>query len=293
MKRASGSRFELAQWRFVIPESSSSQSAYLRDRLAAEIVAALEGKRGLAFRRSRHATTWKVPTTGSGGEATNIFVKKLDSARGLIGRAKAKSRAKRSEHVRRISGDLRRHNFGVPDVLLIGENRATGDEVIVTSEAPGFMLTRWMNPVHRTELKLRRAILHQLGEEVARLHLGGYVHGDLTPYNIFATGDPPIHITFIDHEGTERTSRVSIGSARNRMRNLVQLGHFNIPGVSRTDKLRVLARYAAAIGLSGTAKRRHFVRLAKMIDRRRGRDRAIMRGASRPAIIAREDTARS
>jgi hypothetical protein len=77
------------------------------------------------------------------------------------------------------------------------------------------------------------------------------------------------------------------------VRNLVQLGHFDIPGVSRTDKLRVLASYAAAIGLSGTARRRHLIRLAKMIERRRGRDRAIMRDASRPAIIAQEDTARS
>jgi serine/threonine protein kinase len=292
MSRALARRFDAARWRFLIPESCRDQSSYVRNELAAEVVAALEGKRGMAFRRSRHATTWKVQIAGPAGESTNIFVKQLDVARGFVARAKAKSRAKRSGHVLRISDDLRRHNFGVPSVLLIGENRDTGNEVIVTSEAPGFMLTRWMNPARHIDVMLRRGILHKLGAEIARLHLSGYIHGDLTPYNIFATGADPIAIAFIDHEGTEKTSRVSINVARNRMRNLVQLGHFDIPGVSRTDKLRVFASYTAATGLSKRTGRQALLRLAKMIAQRRKRDRAIKRGATQPAIIAEEGAAR-
>jgi serine/threonine-protein kinase RIO1 len=134
--------------------------------------------------------------------------------------------------------------------------------------------------------------LRILGAEIARLHRSGYIHGDLTPYNIFATGDHPIAITFIDHEGTERTSPVSINVARSRMRNLVQLGHFDILGVSRTDKLRVFASYGAAIGLSKRAGRQSLLRLTKMIERRRKRDRAIKRDATQPAIIAKEGAAR-
>ena len=71
------------------------------------------------------------------------------------------------------------------------------------------------------------------------------------------------------------------------MRNLVQLGHFDIPGVSRTDKLRVFASYATATGFSNKPRVNRFCRLAKMIERRRKRDRAIERGATQPAIIAR------
>jgi serine/threonine protein kinase len=265
----------------------------VRKDLVENVVAALRGERGAPFRRSRHATTWKVQVAGLSGESTIIFVKQLDAARGLIAWAKTKTRPQRSVHVLRISDCLLRDNLGVPRVLLIGENRDTGNEAIVTSEAPGLMLTRWMNPSHRTDRLLRRGILHQLGSEIARLHLSGYVHGDLTPFNIFATGDQPIAISFIDHEGTERTSRLTFNVVRNRMRNLVQLGHFDIPGVSLTDKLRVFASYAAAIGLSGRGRSQALIRLTKMIERRRQRDRANKRGATQPAIIAQKGTVRS
>jgi len=292
MSRPLGSRFDVACWTFVIPESARDRSSFIRNELVENVMAALEGKRGAPFRRSRHATTWKVRIGLAAGESTNVFVKQLDAARGLIARAKARSRAKRCEHVVRITDGLRRRNFGVPSVLLIGENRDTGNEVIVMSEAPGFMLTRWMNPVHHTDVTTRRRILHRLGAEIARLHLSGYIHGDLTPYNIFAIADHPMTITFIDHEGTERTSTASINVARSRMRNLVQLGHFDIPGVSRTDKLRVFAGYATATGLSKRATRQSLLRLMKMIERRRKHDLAIQRGAPQPAIIAEEGAAR-
>ncbi|HTY56926.1 MAG TPA: hypothetical protein VMB26_17095, partial [Candidatus Binataceae bacterium] len=115
---------------------------------------------------------------------------------------------------------------------------------------------------------------------------------DLTPYNIFAAGQDQIAISFIDHEGTQKTSRVSINLARNRMRNLVQLGHFDLPGVTRTDKLRVFLSYAAVMGLSKAARRQSLRRLLKMIEQRRRHDRAIKRGAPQPAIIARGGVAR-
>jgi len=293
MSRAPEERLDVAGWRFLIPSSVGDLASYVRKDVVENVVAALEGKRGAPFRRSRHATTWKVPIAGPAGEARNIFVKRLDPARGFVARAKAKFRARRSEHVLQISADLRQQNFGVPLVLLIGENRETGDEVIVMSQAPGFMLTRWMNPAYHTNVMLRREILHQLGADIARLHLSGYIHGDLTPYNIFAAEDHPIAITFIDHEGTKRTSRVSINLARNRMRNLVQLGHFDLPGVSRTDKLRCFASYSAAAGLSRRTWRQMLMRVAKMIERRRKRDRMIKRDVSQAAIVAQEGTARS
>jgi hypothetical protein len=292
MSRIMGERIDSSGWSFIIPLSSSELSPYLRNEVVDAAVAALQGKRGAPFRRSRHATTWKVQTVGMSGEPANIFVKQLDVAHGLAARVRAAVRAKRSEHVLGISEDLRRDHLGVPEVLLIGNDPATGREVIVMNQAAGFMLTRWMNPSHRIDVILRRRILHQLGAEVARLHLSGYVHGDLTPYNIFATGEHQTVITFIDHEGTEKASRARINLARHRMRNLVQLGHFDLPGISRSDKMRVFASYAAAMSFTPRAKRQSLRGLRKMIERRRTRDRAINRFASKPAIIAEEDAAR-
>ena len=286
MSLAPAVRFDLAPWTFVIPESAREQSSSLQSGLNDDLMAALEGGLGTPFRRSRHATTWKVLIAGANGEATNVFVKQLDAPHGLVARDIAFARAKRCEHVLRICDSLRSHGFGVPSVLLTGENRDTGSEIIVTSEAPGFMVTRWMNPVYRNDVNTRRRILRRLGEEVARLHKIGYIHGDLTPYNVFATDDVPPTITFIDHEGTEKTSAASVNVARSRMRNLMQLGHFDIPGLSATDKLRVFASYAAAIGWSKRAARQALLRLAKMIERRRKRDRLIERRAPRTEIIA-------
>jgi hypothetical protein len=99
-------------------------------------------------------------------------------------------------------------------------------------------------------------------------------------------------ITFIDHEGTERISTASVNVARSRMRNLVQLGHFDIPGVSRTDKLRVFAGYATAIGLSKRGARKSLLRLTRMIERRRKRDLAIIRRTPQPSIVAQQGAAR-
>ena len=292
MTRLRGESVDRAGWRLVIPESVGTLSAWARKEIAQNALAAIAGSHGGPFRRSRHATTWKVRVAGPNGESTNVFVKQLDPPGGLAARLKAILRTKRAEHVLRISEDLRRQGFGVPEVLLIGTNHETGREVIVTTEAPGFMLTRWMNPAHRVDVKLRRTILRRLGAEIARLHLAGYIHGDLTPYNVFADGGDKTVITFIDHEGTKKTSRIRINGARNRMRNLVQLGHFDLPGVSRADKMRVFASYAAAMSLSKSSKRRCLHRLLKMIQRRRGRDRALNLVASSPTVIAGEGTVR-
>jgi hypothetical protein len=76
------------------------------------------------------------------------------------------------------------------------------------------------------------------------------------------------------------------------MRNLVQLGHSDFSGVSRTDKLRVFLSYAEVMGLSKTARRQSLRRLLKMIEQRRRRDRAIKRGTPQPAIIAEGGVAR-
>ncbi len=103
----------------------------------------------------------------------------------------------------------------------------------------------------------------------------------------------PIIITFIDNEGTERVSQINVNAARNRMRNLLQLGHFEIPGVSRTDKLRVFMSYAGAMEFSRQAKRRSLRKLVEMIVRRRERDAAIHARAIQPAIIAQDRAVRS
>ncbi len=132
--------------------------------------------------------------------------------------------------------------MGVPEILLLGAERRGGREIIVTARVDGFNLVRHLK---RAKLASRRVVLRALGAEVARLHRAGYIHGDLTPYNIFVTGLEPPQFVFIDHERTRRT--ILSRFERPRMRNLVQLGHLDVAGVTNTDRMRVWTGYCRAV----------------------------------------------
>jgi len=109
-------------------------------------------------------------------------------------------------------------------------------------------------------------VLRALGAEVARLHRAGFVHGDLTPYNIFVANGPPVRFSLIDHE---RTARPRLDWERRRLRNLVQLCRFDLEGMGRTDRLRVVDAYGRAMS---DAPRRLMRRVARMVRARRLRD---------------------
>jgi hypothetical protein len=103
---------------------------------------------------------------------------------------------------------------------------------------------------------------------VARLHRAGYIHGDLTPYNIFVVQTQPPRFIFLDHDRTRRG--FPAGRRYRQLRNLVQLGRFDLPGLSNADRLRVFRAYADGLGL----KRWHAMarRVARMLARRRRKD---------------------
>lgn len=280
MSRPAGERFRFGQWEFLVPASMSEVSPYAREYLVQTVLETFAGRNGAPFRRSRHATTWKVELESPAGGSAILFVKRLDPPRGFA-RLKHAARAYRFEHVIRISDALIREGLGAARVLLGGRSLADRAEVIVSRQLEGAMVTRMMNPRYRGPMRLRRAMLRELGAEVARFHQRGYIHGDLTPYNVFVAGERPMRFAFIDNERTWRASAFSLGVARRQMRNLVQLGHFDIPGVSRTDKMRVLAAYADAAGLERASLAR---RLAAMIERRNKRDQRRAQAAPHPML---------
>jgi len=94
------------------------------------------------------------------------------------------------------------------------------------------------------------------------------VHGDLTPFNIFFVRAEPPRFVLIDHERTRRPG--PIGRRRRALRNLVQLGRFDLPGLSATDRMRILAGYTAL--LERRDRRRLTRRVNAMLARRIRRD---------------------
>ena len=282
---SAGEHFQYAGWNFVVPGGAGEMSEYAREQLIAILLDTIAGQRGILFKRSAHATTWKVRVVNPAGASLGLFVKQLEPLHGWA-RTKRIGRESRLAHVLAISGQFTRAGFAVPRVLIMASS-PTGHEVLVTEQLPGHMLTWWMNPAHGIGSNLRRAILRALGREVARLHSQGFIHGDLTPYNVFVTSEAPVRIAFLDHERS-RHRRIGVLVERQAMRNLVQLGHYAVPGVSRTDKLRVLVSYALEMGL----QRRKTIRtMARMIQRRLEKNGAGARAVEPGAIVVEEGSA--
>lgn len=237
-----------------------------RRRLAALASAALSGSGVRRIRRSRRASTYRSELDAAGN--LEVFIKVIDAPTGLDV-VKRWLRRSPADHVADVTAALARDGFETPAILLCGADHATGREVIVTERAHGTLLTRNLR-VAQSEFPRKRAMLRRLGAAIARLHRAGYLHGDLTPYNVFVSNGDGLHFVFIDHERTRRTvlSRLE----RPRMRNLVQLGRFKLNGLSRTDRMRVWAGYTD--GMPRRRRRAALRRAVTMLALRAARDRA-------------------
>lgn len=250
-------------WTFFIPGCAARFSEPLRESLIDSALAAIDGTLATRVRRSRHAETWFEHFDGAGGP--DAYFKVLDPIRGL-NRIRWIFKRRRAAHVASVSEHLRADGLGVPEILLLGAEQRGGREMVVTERVGGFNLVRHLK---RAKLASRRVVLRALGAEVARLHRAGYIHGDLTPFNIFVTGLEPPQFVFIDHERTRRT--ILSRFERPRMRNLVQLGHIELGGVTNTDRMRVWCGYAAAF--SARRRRAQRRRVAAMLAARIADDR--------------------
>jgi hypothetical protein len=227
--------------------------------LALNTAAGMAGKR---VRRSLHADTSLVELGSQ-----DLFVKIIRPRRG-VKRLRRWIRGAAAQHVVTIAAALQRDGFKAPAPLLWGSELSGGREIIVTARARGILLPRFLREAGR-DLRRKRALLHALGAEIARLHRRGYLHGDLTPFNILCSSDDPERFILLDHERTCRTwlSRFT----RPRLRNLVQLGHFSLSGLTRTDRMRVWCTYAEVY--HGTGRWRSEVhRLRRMIQKRLAKD---------------------
>jgi hypothetical protein len=250
-------------WRLLVGDFGLTATA--REAVIVRALEASRGELGSPRRRSRHASTWPVKI-GTSLEL-QIFIKILDAPRGLEV-IKRWVRGDRADHVARITQGLSDSGFFAPPLLAYGRETASGREMMVTPRAEGEGPLRTIKVLRTMPVDRKRAVLRALGAEIARLHRCGFVHGDLTPFNIFFVRTEPPRFVFIDHERTRRAGLV--GRRRRMLRNLVQLGRFALPSISATDRMRVLFGYAAMID---RRERRALVRrVGAMLARRIRRD---------------------
>lgn len=260
-------------WRLYLLENDQA-SAIAKDLIALAREAA-SGRMGKPYHRSHHATTWRAPLGSP--IALPVFVKLIEHPRGFA-RIKQIIRGSRAAHVVRITQALSDAGFSVPPILLRGTHLERG-ELLITACAEGDGPRRTLARLASGPLANKWMFLRGLGREIARLHRCGFVHGDLTPFNLFVIRGEPPRFALIDHERTRRVSRLA--GSRTRLRNFVQLGRFALPGISRADRLRLLRGYTEM--MSPAERRALMRRAAAMLDRRIRRDHGLAAMPSQPA----------
>jgi hypothetical protein len=179
---------------------------------------------------------------------------------------KERVRGGRAANVLRMTRALQRRGFSSPRVVLQGAQAASGRTMLASMRADGVALPECVGPAPDREVRARkRALLRALGGEVARMHRAGFIHGDLTPYNVFVVQGAPPRFIFLDHDRTRHA--FPAGRHYRQLRNLVQLGRFDLPGLSNTDRVRVFHGYGA--GFDPVAYRATLRQVARMLARRR------------------------
>lgn len=152
------------------------------------------------------------------------------------GRERVKARIGRSAADREWRALTALHGIGmsVPEPLALGRS-AAGDRLLAMAWIDD---TPLLTALHAAAPHARRELLVRLGREIARLHAGGWAHGDLHPGNLQVCGG---QVVFLDWQRARRRAR-----AADRAHDLARLEHALAPFVSRTDRVRLRA---AALGI--------------------------------------------
>ena len=261
-----GGVIERGGWRLSLAGEDVIEAA-LRDAIVAAALNAASGSGARLQRRSRRASTYVV--RAGGASEPGFFIKVIDAPRGFA-KLKRGFSGSRAAHIQAISDAIRHAGLNAPPVVLWGRERSSGRELVMTRGAPGVLATRYLRGAPLAGFARKRALLRAAGAEIARLHAAGFIHGDLTPFNIIADESPMI--SFIDHERTRRVWFQRL-AARARRRNLVQLGRFAFSGLTRSDRMRLWSSYAAT--MAPPLGRRELRLLLRMLDARIARAGAL------------------
>lgn len=180
----------------------------------------------------------------------------------------------RCERSYKMALALRADNLPTPEPVAVARR---GDvRVLATRALPEHtLLTEYLKAQFIREsatgtAREKRALLARVADLASTLHRAGFVHGDLTASNIVVDGEGNLHLIDLD-----RTKRPTLARAFLQMLDVRLLFLTSWGEVSRSEWLRLLARYMRPWGWSRHRKRR-FVR--RVLGAKRGRVRLGARG---------------
>lgn len=165
--------------------------------------------------------------------------------RGPLESVKALVKGSRATRARQHNDALRAAGFDAPVNLAWGKLKG-GREYLFSESVAGKGVTWWLREelVQRdgAALRLRRRLLHELGQFIGRVHAAGFIHGDLRTSNVLAdcTDKGHFHFALIDNE---RNVHRSPPEGRGLLRNLMQLNML-LPGdLSDRDRMRFFVEW--------------------------------------------------
>ena len=147
------------------------------------------------------------------------------------------------------------------------------DNILITEAIPGAMdLERYLRQTYPTcssseWWRHKQELCAQVVLHLRRLEEHAFIHRDCKASNILVISQPQLKLLWIDMDGLRRTRRRRV-SRRQRLRTLVCLcvSLLDVPGLNRTDQLRLLKSYAARFGADPRAWRFLWRELATTVE---------------------------
>ena len=164
--------------------------------------------------------------------------------RGPLESLKSLLKGSRATRARVHNDALRSAGFTAPSNLAWGKLDG-GREYLFSSAVPGEGVTWWLREELQQRdgepLRLRRDLLHALGDFIGRLHAAGFIHGDLRTSNVLAEhGDGQFRFALIDNE---RNVQKQPPEGRALLRNLMQLNMLLPSDLSNRDRMRFFVNW--------------------------------------------------
>jgi len=211
----------------------------------------------------------------AGNETQEFYLKTYYSLR-MADKVKSLFRDSKAFRALKQGQALERERFNVPPVVAAGEERRRGVLIrafLLTLRIKGVPLPIFLRsydarPAPAGMIRQKREHLRKLAKEIRRLHRLGFVHGDLTPYNLFVCSDSNRDLfVLMDNDRTRRYPPWFYH--RLWRRNLLQLNRFKLPGISLQDRVRFLRCY-----LEPACERNAELRLLHWLEARTRKRRA-------------------
>jgi tRNA A-37 threonylcarbamoyl transferase component Bud32 len=227
---------------------------------------------GASCKDSHSADVRRVQLTGTGAAALDVIVKRPRPRNGRR-RVRMLLPPSRSRRAWKIGNALLHREVPTARPLACVERRwgpLVLDNYLITEAVPdaadlcAFLRTAHAEYTPRAWVRLKRDLVRLLARRLRQLHERGFVHLDCKGGNILVVTAPELQLLWIDLDGLRCVVHVPPARELAAIARL-HLSLTELPGLTRTDRVRFLRAYFTRFGSGPDAWRRHWTALAERV----------------------------